>query len=157
MSFPRSLQLPLFFALASSWGACAAESVELTEQTVAISPEAPPRSADLGPIERHLYPPDLVLDHQQAIALDETQRSAILGEVRATQAELVELDANLRRDTEVLGELLDTHPIDETAALAASERVIGRESQIKTAHLRLLIRIKNQLTADQRASLDRLR
>ncbi len=161
----RASQLLLFLSLALAWGACAAQSAEPGEpidDTFSDAIDLPPSPAlphtdALGPIERRLYPPGLVMDHQNALALDEAQRAAILDEVRAAQRQLVELDANLRRDTESLGALLDAAPIDEPAALAAAERVAAWETQIKAVHLRMLVRIKNQLTPEQRASLDRLR
>jgi hypothetical protein len=41
--------------------------------------------------------------------------------------------------------------------MAAAERVIEAENDIKRIHLRLLVRIKNRLTATQQARLTELR
>ena len=111
----------------------------------------------LGAIEARLYPPAFVMDHQARIGLDDTQRTAILDEVRATQTELVELDAELRLQLESFGATLDEPTVEEADALAQLEAVMAAERRIKTAHFRMLLRIRSQLTEAQRAELDSLR
>lgn len=149
----RPTRTAVALSLLFAYGGCASqESHEELRGDHVSDLEAP-----IGDLESHLYPPALVLDHQAALTLTETQRLAILEVVSATQTQLVELDANLRRDTESLRALLDADDIDEAAAVRAAERVMTWENQIKSAQLRMLIRIKNQLTSAQRASLDQLR
>lgn len=117
---------------------------------------SPPAPTPHG-LEEHLYPAELVMDHQRALALDGEASDAIRAALQETQRELVDAEWELRREREVLAGLLAAERIDEDAALAAADAVAARESAIKRLHLRLLIRIKNQLTSEQRAVLDRAR
>lgn len=111
----------------------------------------------VGSVEQQLYSAELVMDHQATIGLDEAQTSAIRGELGRTQAELVEAEWALRREREALATLLANERVDEAAALEAAGRVIEREGAIKLLHLRLLVRIKNQLTPEQQQRLEQLR
>jgi Spy/CpxP family protein refolding chaperone len=108
-------------------------------------------------VESALYPTELVMDHQAALGLTDAQASAIREELQRTQRELVDAEWELRREREALASELAHPRVDEEAALAAAEQVIAREGAIKRLHLRLLVRIKNQLTAEQQARLDELR
>ncbi len=49
-----------------------------------------------------------------------------------------------------------TESLDEAAVLAQAERVMDMEKRIKLIHMSLVIRIKNLLTAEQRATLREL-
>ncbi len=43
------------------------------------------------PIGGRLFPPELIMAHQQELALDEKQRDAIVAEVQKTQTQIVPL------------------------------------------------------------------
>jgi hypothetical protein len=125
---------------------CAAQDVDRT-------PAIPAPTA----IEERLYPAELVMDHQEAIGLSEAQRNAIRSELENTQRELVDAEFDLRAQREALARTLSAPRVDETAAMEAAVRVADGERAIKLSYLRLLVRIKNQLTEQQQRSLDRLR
>ena len=98
---------------------------------------------------RHLYPPDLVMRHQGEIGLTDEQRKAITEAIRATQGSLVEIEWKLREIEEQVASLFRTKPIQEEAALDRVGQLLDLEKQVKTLHLRLLIRIRNALTDKQ--------
>ena len=123
------------------------------EQPDSIELTAPTRTE----IESHVYPAELVMDHQAAIGLSEEQRSAIRGELQETQRELVDAEFELRARRETLVRVLSRARVDEASAMEAATQVADGERAIKLAHMRLLIRIKNHLTEEQQRALDRLR
>jgi len=57
------------------------------------------------------------------------------------------MDRNLV--TEQLHAALENMKVDESAVLALASQAMDLEKQVKTAHLTLMIRVKNLLTADQ--------
>jgi hypothetical protein len=117
-------------------------------------PFEPAMSDDL---QATLYPPKLVMDHQSELGIDDAQKAAILKELRTTQAELVELDWRLRGDKEKLTSALSSARVNEEEALSVAKGVMRIENQVKTAHLAMLIRIKNTLTEGQQSQLDEIR
>jgi Spy/CpxP family protein refolding chaperone len=108
-------------------------------------------------IEATLYPPKLIMDHQRELGIKGAQRAAILEGLRSTQSELVEVDWQLRGEKEKLAAVLSSTPVDEKEAISVAKRVMRLENQIKTAQLRMLIRIKNTLTEAQQSRLDGMR
>lgn len=137
---------------------CAARDVEERALPAATASDPAPRlDTRGGGIEAQLFPTELVMDHQAALGLTEAQDEAIRAELAAAQRELVEAEWALGREREQLATLLGRERVDETAAMEAADRVIERENAIKRLHLRLLIRIKNQLSPQQRQALARLR
>lgn len=119
--------------------------------------EAPQMTVQTGDVQDHLYPAELVLDHQEAISLTEAQRESIRTSLQESQREIVDTEIELRARRETLSTLLAATTVDEAAALEAATRVADSERAIKLTHFRLLVRIKNQLTAEQQRTLDGLR
>ena len=58
--------------------------------------------------------------------------------------------------SEELEALLSTARVDEGAALEIARAMMDLESKIKRRHLSLAIRIKNLLSAEQQAKLDKI-
>ena len=115
--------------------------------------QAPP--AD--PVAEYLFPPELVMQHQSEIELTEDQRSALMAEIQKTQGRLVDLQQRLQKEVEALGALLKKGEVDEQAALAQLDRILHEEREIKRAHLALVLRIKNTLTAEQEVKLRQIK
>lgn len=116
----------------------------------------PGRPGD-DPIERNLFPPDLVMAHQREVGLDDTQRQRLIEEVQTLQADVVPWQFEMRGITEELAALLDGARVDEASALALAERITALEARVKHRHLTMLIRIKNLLSPEQQATLRSLR
>lgn len=111
----------------------------------------------LGAVESRLFPPELVMEHQTELALDDKQRKTIMAEVEHAQTEMTRIRWDLEREREALVKLLDAEPIDETAVSAAAKRLTDAEARVKAVHLTMLVRVKNALTAPQKAQLRQLR
>lgn len=117
----------------------------------------PPPSPPDDPIGRNLYPPELIMAHQQELGIDDKQRDAIIKEVQNAQATITKMSWQMQAAAEQLAKLLDTPHIDEAKAIAQADKVMGIEREVKKAHLTLLIRLKNLLTDVQRQKLAQLR
>ncbi len=108
-------------------------------------------------IARHFFPPELIMAHQRDIGLAEDQREAIKSAVDEAHATVHDLKWDLQPETQVLADLVAAESLDEAAILAQAERVMDMEKRIKLIHMSLVIKIKNLLTAEQRATLRELR
>jgi Spy/CpxP family protein refolding chaperone len=128
---------------------------------VALAP--PARAADApgapggDPIAGKLFPPELVMANQGELGLDDRQRETILKELERAQTQFPRLQWQLQAASQQLGKLLDATQVDEAKALAQATEVMKLETEIKKAHLTLLIRIRNVLTEAQRSKLQALR
>jgi len=109
------------------------------------------------PVGEALFPPELVMQHQQAIGLTEEQAKAIRSEVEKAQGHFSGLQWQLEREMETLVSLLQQERPDETLVLAQLDKLLPVERDIKRAHLELLMRIKATLTAEQQAKLQALK
>jgi len=124
----------------------------LTALATVTHPLVAQGSADRAP-EHHLFPPELIMQHQSAIHLQAEQRAEITQAIKDFQGRMVELQFKLQEETEKLDALLDPPAVDQAAALSQVDAVLALERDIKRAHLGLLIRIKNQLTPEQQEQL----
>ena len=109
------------------------------------------------PLARHLFPLELVMAHQQAIGLTDRQRSAIQEAVKEAQGKFVDVQFTMSADMERLQRLLSGTSPDEARVLEQVDRVLSLEREVKRAQLALMVRIKNELTEQQQAALQRLR
>ena len=107
--------------------------------------------------EQYVFPPELVMQHQRRIRLTEDQRNAITREISQVQAAATQLQWRLMDDAQALADQLERAPVNEQETLAQIDRMLNSEAMVKRAQLTMLIRIKNILTAEQRAMLDDLR
>jgi Spy/CpxP family protein refolding chaperone len=121
----------------------------------AEGPPSQPQAAD--PIASKLFPPELIMTHQAEIGLEDKQRDAILKELEKAQAQFPRLQWQLQAASEQLSKLLDAPQVDEAKALAQAGELMKLETEIKRAHLGLLIRIRNTLSETQRSKLQALR
>ena len=108
------------------------------------------------PLRDVLFPPEAVMQHQQAVGLSEEQKNNLKVEVRQAQLKFTELQWNLQDEMERLVSLLKQSKVDEKQAASQLDKVLGAEHEIKRAQLMLLIRIKNNLTPAQQTQLREL-
>jgi len=102
-----------------------------------------------GSMERNLFPAEFVLRNQVALDLSTEQVATIKKQVGDTQGRLLDAKVDLGRVTEQLRAALEGAKVDEAAALSLAAQAMDLEKQVKTAHLGLLIRVKNALTEEQ--------
>ena len=108
------------------------------------------------PFKDYLFPPELVMQNQQALSLTEDQKNYLKTELRQAQQRFSELQWKLEDEMERLTLLLKEHTVDEAKALAQLEKVIAAERDIKHTQMSLLIRIKNHLKPEQQARLQEI-
>ena len=109
------------------------------------------------PIGDALFPPELVMQHQQAIGLNEDQTKSIVAEIQRAQGRFTELQWQLQREVETMAAQLRQDRADEQRILGQLDRVLSLEREVKRTHITLFVRIKNTLTPEQRARLQEIR
>ena len=117
----------------------------------------PARGFHAPPMDDHLFPPDLLLSNQIALGLSDDQVSSIKKALNETHPKIIDVQTSLQRVTEQLNDQLEAPRVDEGAALALAGQAMDLEKQIKTAHMSLLIRVKNLLTPEQQDKAKALR
>ena len=108
------------------------------------------------PLRDVLFPPEVVMQHQQAVGLSDEQKSNLKVEIRQAQLKFTELQWSLQDEMERLVYLLKQSKADEKQAASQLDKVLAAEHEIKRAQLMLLIRIKNNLTPAQQSQLREL-
>ena len=116
----------------------------------------PVPAAPAGIVDDKLFMVEKVMRHQHEIGITPEQKAEMLKELDAAQTEFNRLEWDLNGEKEKLALALTSEKVDETAALEAGQRVTDLEGKLKIAHLRLLVRVKNQLTATQQDQLRKL-
>jgi Spy/CpxP family protein refolding chaperone len=103
------------------------------------------------PVAAALIAPDVVMAHQDALALSDAQRKAIQADAQSAQVRFSSLQWQLSAATEKLVTHLNATHVDQDRALAALDAVLALERELKHTQLTLMIQIKNQLSAEQQA------
>jgi Spy/CpxP family protein refolding chaperone len=109
------------------------------------------------PLGENLFPPELIMQHQQALGLTEEQKNFFKSELRQAQTRFTELQWKVQDEAEKLVELVKQPQVDENQTLAQLDKVLNLEREVKRAQIALLIRIKNRLTPEQQARLREIR
>jgi Spy/CpxP family protein refolding chaperone len=117
----------------------------------------PPQGQPQDPFRGFLFPPELVMQHQGEIGLQDAQRSALQTAIQQAQTKFVDAQWKLSAEGEKLARLLQNVTVDETQVLEQVDRILALEREIKRAQMGLMVRIKNTLTAAQQAKLRELR
>ena len=108
------------------------------------------------PMRDILFPPEAVMQHQQAVGLSDEQKNILKGEIRQAQLKFTELQWTLQDEMERFVSLLKPSKVDERQAASQLDKVLTAEREIKRAQLMLLIRIKNNLTPAQQVQIREL-
>ena len=109
------------------------------------------------PLRDHFFPPELVMQNQQAISLSDDQKSFFKTELRQAQQRFTELQWKLDDELERFVVLVKQPLVDEPQALAQLDKVLAAEREIKRTQISLLIRLKDHLRPDQQARLQEIR
>lgn len=109
------------------------------------------------PFGGFLFPPELVMQHQGQINLQDSQRAALQAAIGQAQTKFVDLQWKISAEGEKLARLLQAPTVDEKLVLEQVDRVLEIEREVKRAQMGLMVRIKNTLTPAQQAKLRELR
>jgi len=104
-----------------------------------------------------LFTAEEVMQHRRAIELNDEQRDAITRLIEELQGRAVGLQWRLLDETEAVREALDAPRVDLDRVMDRFRQAMETETDIKRAHLELLVRIKNVLTPAQQEKLKTLR
>jgi Spy/CpxP family protein refolding chaperone len=104
-----------------------------------------------------LYPPELVMEHQNELGLTESERQVLRQSVQQAQARFIDLQWRLSAETERLDTILREQVVGEREVLEQVDRVLALERELKRTKIALLVRIRNTLTPEQRGKLTALR
>jgi Spy/CpxP family protein refolding chaperone len=115
-----------------------------------------PKPGD-DPLARLLFDPQLVLKHAQELGLQPAQRTTIINAIKEAQGDLLDLQLQMADRSQDLLKTVEIPRVDENAALAQADKVLGLERDMKRKQLQLLIRIKNALTREQQDRLQELK
>jgi Spy/CpxP family protein refolding chaperone len=116
-------------------------------------PPAQPPPPQEDPIGDKLFPPDLIMKHQQDLGLDETTRKTIVARIQAFQTVAVKIQWDMKAASDSLAQLLSAPALDEAKILAEADKVMAFEHDLKKAHLSLLIKLRSSLTSAQQSKL----
>lgn len=122
-----------------------------------VSGGVPERGPGPDPLGQSFFPPELVMQNQQAIGLSDEQKSYLRTEIRDAQMKFTDLQWKLQDEAERMVSLVRQPHVDEQQALAQLEKVLSVEREVKRAQIALLVHIKNRLTPDQQGKLEELR
>ena len=117
----------------------------------------PPGQPGPDPLGQSFFPPELVIQNQQAIGLTDEQKTYFKTEIRSAQLKFTDLQWKLQDEAEKMVALAQQPHVDEAQALAQLEKVLSIEREVKRAQITLLVHIKNKLSPDQQAKLEDLR
>jgi len=101
------------------------------------------------PMGEFMFPPEMILEHTVELNLTAEQKTAIRNEVKTTQSQFTDLQFQLQDNMQAFTALLHQTKTDERQALAALDKALDTERQIKKLHVGMMIRIKNMLSAEQ--------
>ena len=135
----------------------AAVAAPLSAQGAPGQPMAPPGQQPPDPFGRFLFPPELVMQHQGELGLQDAQRATIQAAIQEAQTKFVDAQWRLSAEGEKLGRLLQSTTVDESQVLEQVDRILSIEREVKRAQLTLLVRIKNALSPTQQRKLTELR
>jgi len=120
----------------------------------APGPPGPGGPDDFG---RNFFPPELVMQHQGEIGLQDSQRASLASAIQQAQSKFTDVQWKLSAEGERMSKLLQPVQVDETQVLEEVDRILALEREMKRTQISLMVRIKNTLTAAQQAKLTEIR
>lgn len=109
------------------------------------------------PIGEHLFPPELIMQNQKTIGLNDDQRNFIKTEMQKAQSRFTDVQWQLQSEVETLSSMLKQDKVDEQQVVAQLEKVLNLEREVKRTQITLVIRIKNKLSVEQQIQLRELK
>lgn len=130
----------------------AAAVVAASQHPAAPGPQ-PQLAPGQDPLAQNFFPPELVMQHRQALALTEEQKAVIKDELLKASARFNDLQWQMQDEMETMVGLTKGANIDEQKVLAELDKILNIEREVKRTQLTLSIRLKNKLTSEQQTKL----
>jgi len=109
------------------------------------------------PLDAILFPPGMVMEHQQELGLTEEQKIFIKTELRQAVGRFPDLQWQLQDEMEKMVELVKQDRVDESQTLAQLDKILNLEREVKRAQIALFVKIKNRLSPEQLEKLREIR
>ena len=103
-----------------------------------------------------LFPPNVILEHQDALGLTKEQFTAIRAAVVEVQGNVAEHEWDLREAYQRVMNDLDESPVDEDKVMENVDKALLAENEVKKLQVAMLIKLRNLLTDEQMATLQSL-
>lgn len=116
-----------------------------------------PQQPQHDPMGEHLFPPELVMQHQKALGLTEEQKNAFKSEMQKAQSGFTNFQWQLQTELEIMAFLLKQEKVDEQRVIDQLDKILDIERNIKKTQFTLIVRIKNGLTAKQQQQLQEIK
>lgn len=100
-----------------------------------------------------LFPPNVILEHQDALGLTKAQFTAIRAAVVEVQGAVAEHEWDLRTAYQAVLTELDQSPVDSDRVLELVSEALRAENEVKKLQVGMLLRIRGLLTDEQMAML----
>ena len=117
----------------------------------------PPNPPNPDPLADVMFPPDFIMGHARQLGLSDEQKAFMRGEIQKTVSSFNELQWKLQDEMELLHDTLKSSSVSEQQALSQLDKVLDTEREIKRLHIGMGVRLKNHLTPEQQAQLQRMR
>lgn len=104
----------------------------------------------------NIYKPQIIMFFAEQIGLEAEQREFVLSETENLEKDLSREKEQLRVETAKFQRLLDKRITGEAEAGRQAEKMLDLERAAKAAELKLIVRLKNQLTKQQNEKLRQL-
>ncbi len=101
-----------------------------------------------------LFPPNVILEHKAELDLSKQQFTEIRAAVVEVQSGVAEHEWDIAEAYQALMLELDKNPIDADRVLEYVDAALLAENEVKKKQVRMLIRLKNLLTAEQISYLE---
>lgn len=158
MKTPQTILTALLIAATAAVWAQGPSTGTPREQRPPTGPAMSQRGGPQGdPIGEFFFPPELVMQNQQALGLTEEQKATIKEAIQKSMMQFTDLQWQQSAETEILNSMFREDRPDEAKTLAQFDKLLKIESEIKRLHMGAMIRIKNTLTVEQQAKLRELR
>lgn len=96
-----------------------------------------------------LFPPNIVLEHQDALGLTKEQYTAIRTAVVKVQSNIAEHEWDLREAYQEVLRELDHSPVNSNRVLELVDAALAAENKVKKLQVAMLIELRNLLTDEQ--------
>lgn len=96
-----------------------------------------------------LFPPNIVLEHRDALGLTKEQYTAIRTAVVKVQSNVAEHEWDLREAYQAVLRELDHSPVDSSRVLELVDTALAAENKVKKLQVAMLIELRNLLTDEQ--------
>jgi hypothetical protein len=104
-----------------------------------------------------VYSPEFIFANRRAISLTDRQRDQMVVDMQGLQRRLISQQEQMQDARDALIAALRAEPANEARVLAALDTVLNIERDVKRLQLQALVRLRDALTATQRARLNALR